>query len=83
MIINDLNSSLCSVNESLLNFLPVHNLPDILKEVSLSMLVVNVEGVFPNVDIQERRKATWLLVSDEILVDSGTILKRLGMLIVN
>ncbi len=60
--------SLGGIVESLLNSLPVHNLPDILQEVSLGMLVIDVEGVLPNVDVKQGSDASWLLVSDQILV---------------
>jgi hypothetical protein len=60
--------SLGGIVESLLNSLPVHNLPDILQEVSLGMLVINIEGVLPNVDVKQGSDTSWLLVSDQILV---------------
>ena len=60
--------SLGGIVESLLNSLPVHDLPDILQEVSLGMLVIDVEGVFPNVDVKQGSDASGLLVSDQILV---------------
>ena len=60
--------SLGGIVESLLNSLPVHNLPDILQEVSLGMLVIDVEGVLPNVDVKQRSDASRLLVSNQVLV---------------
>ena len=48
-----LGSSLGSLGKSVLNALPVNDLPDILKEICLSVLVINVEGVFPDIDVKE------------------------------
>ena len=69
--------------ESLFDFLPVYHLPYVLKEVCFGVLVINVEGMLPNVDVKQRYKTIRLLVSDQVLVCSGSVLKALGSLIVN
>ena len=47
------------------------------------MFVVDVESVFPYINVQKGSKSAGLLVSDKILIGSCTILKALGVLIVN
>ena len=74
--------SLGGIGESLLDSLPVDHLPDVLQEISLRVLVVNVESVLPDVNVKEGSEATWLLVGDQVLVGGGAELKRLGMLVV-
>jgi hypothetical protein len=38
--------------ESFCNLLPINDLPDLLDEVNLRILVIDVEGMFPNIDVQ-------------------------------
>lgn len=47
------------------------------------MLVVNVEGVLPDVNVQKGNKSAGLLISDEILVSSGTVFEALGLFVVH
>ena len=45
--------SLGGIVESLFDPLPVDDLPDVLEEVGLRVFVVNVEGVLPDVDVEQ------------------------------
>ena len=47
------------------------------------MLVVNVEGVFPDVDVEKGGEAIGLLIGDQVLVLRGTVLKRLSILVIH
>ncbi len=69
--------------KSFFDFLPVYNLPDVLEEVCFSMFVINVEGMFPDVNVKKRYKTIRLLVSDQVLVGSGSKLKTFCTLVVN
>ena len=54
---------------------PVDDGPHVLEEVWLGMLVINVEGVFPDVNVKERDEGPWEKVTDQILVSSSTELR--------
>ena len=56
------------------NFGPVHNLPNFLHKVWSHVLVVDIIGVLPNIDGQERHQVS-ALVSKSILVSCGSELK--------
>ena len=47
------------------------------------MLVVDVEGVLPDVDIQKGGETAGLLVCDQVLILRGTVLQRLRLLVVH
>jgi hypothetical protein len=47
------------------------------------MLVVNVEGVLPDVDVEKGSKAVGLLIGDQVLVLRGTVLQRLSILVIH
>ena len=75
--------SLGGIVESLLNSLPVDNLPDILQEVSLRMLVIDVECVLPYVDVKQGNDPGRLLVGDQVLVGRRTILQSFRLLVID
>lgn len=56
---------------SVLNFSPVDDLPDFFQVIWSEVLVLEVVGVFPDVDSQKRNQAVWL---DHVLVPG--LLKR-------
>ena len=75
--------SLCGISKPLFNLAPVDNLPYVLEEIGLRMLIVNIESVFPYVNIEQWHEPSWLLISDQILVDRRAILQALGASVVH
>jgi len=47
------------------------------------VLVVDIEGVLPDVDIQKGSEAAGLLVCDQVLILRGAVLQRLSLFVVH
>ena len=53
---------LAGVSETLLHFFPVHNVPEGLDVVALDVLVLEVEGVLPHVEEEQRDEGEGVVV---------------------